>query len=193
MDYHSRSHIHGSAYTIIPHRHLIEIAALVERQNTVFAICAIIQTNGKTEWTIVKYLVGCPAIWKTDVLALNDGGSAATQCWSHLIAIKTITAVYMITEFVNQFIVITTFHHKVWGVLYPHVITESILTGALQSRTIATICTSIILPCYVVHTLWIHSSVAGVYVCLGECGGDGESGSGTRGYSHIHEYLSVVG
>ena len=164
VDDYSRSNIHRSGDAVIPYSHLVEVAALVEREDAVLAIDTIVETHGKAQWPVVEKLIGCPAIGEADVVAIDDGGSTATECWTHLIAVETVSAIHMITQFVDKLVVITVFHHEVGGVLHPHVIAIGILARALQGRTIAAIGTTVVLPCYVIHTLGIHSAVASIDV-----------------------------
>ena len=172
MDYNPGSKVAWRGESRVPYGHLVEVGAFVKADDAVLNNILVVldlhgivrKLYGEAQWSVVEKLIGCPAIGEADVVAIDDGGSTATECWTHLIAVETVSAIHMITQFVDKLVVITVFHHEVGGVLHPHVIAIGILARALQGRTIAAIGTTVVLPCYVIHTLGIHSAVASIDV-----------------------------
>ena len=99
----------------------------------------------------------------------------------------------MIAELVDQLVMITALDNEVGSVLHPHVIAKGILARTLEGRTIATVGSTVVLPCDVVNTLGIHAAIAGVHEDRRLTLGDGVCGPSLGSHASLNEELAVVG
>ena len=88
---------------------------------------------------------------------------------------------------------ITLFNHKLRCILQPHVVAESTFASLLESRAIAAVSGTVVLPCDVVHTFRIHTSIASVAVKSRLTLGNGEHGLSVWTYGSLDKQFSVVG
>ena len=221
VNHHATCNVNRLCESAVAYCHAVVVAALVDAEQTVLhCLVAILQlclvvckAHGETQRAIVENLILLVAIWEEEIVALDDCRCAAAECWTNLVAVETIAMVEMIAcahfkslgcrrvfflQFGNDGLVnvlneIALLHHERRSVLQPHVVAKGTFATALQCRTIAAVGTTVVFPCYVVNTLWIHSSVACVNKLLWLALGYGEHCVAIRTHGSLDEHLAVVG
>ena len=103
VDRETGSKIGRGSQSVIPYGHLVEIAALVERDDTVFYHILHIaygrrivsQFYGKAERTIVQNLIILIAVRQYLILANHQTRSAQTECGAYTIRILSVSMIQM--------------------------------------------------------------------------------------------------
>lgn len=103
VDWETGGEIGRSGQAVIPYGHLVEVAALVERDDTVFyhvlhiayGRWVVSQFYGEAERTVIQYPVILVAVRQYLVLAHHQAWCTQSQCSTHAIRVEAVAMVKM--------------------------------------------------------------------------------------------------
>ena len=103
MDRETGGEIGRSGQAVIPYGHLVEVAALVERDDAMLhhvlhiahGRWIVSQFHGKAERTVIQYLVILVAVRQHLVLAHHEAWCTQSQCSTHAIRVEAVAMVKM--------------------------------------------------------------------------------------------------